>query len=206
MKLLVFGANGRQGSRVVTEALERGHEVTAVVHDAARADAVDTRAQVAVADARDAAAVAAVAGGHDAAINATRGEYVEIAQGLLTGLSQAGVKRLVTVGGAGSLLVENGERLVDQPYFPDVAKAEALAAAEGLDAYRAAETDVDWTFASPAALLDPGERTGSYRTGGDQLLTDDEGNSRISMEDFAIALVDEVEQGRHLKQRFTAAY
>jgi putative NADH-flavin reductase len=206
MKLIVFGANGRQGSRLVAEALERGHEATAAVHDANRAENVDPRARTVAADASDPASVATAAAGHDAAINATGGGgHSAVARALLSGLSQAGVRRLIVVGGAGSLEVAPGVRLVDTPEFHDEWKPEALGHAEALAVYRSADTDVDWTYVSPAAMLAPGERTGRYRTGGEQLLVGEDGTSAISMEDFAMALLDELEQGRHLRQRFTAA-
>lgn len=208
MKLIVFGANGRQGSRLVSEALARGHEVTAAVHDTARAGNVDPRARIAVADASDPASIAAVAANHDAALLATGGgRHAELARVMLSGLSQAGVRRLVVVGGAGSLeVVPSGVRLVDTPDFHDEWKPDALSQAEALDLYQAADTDVDWTYVSPGAILAPGERTGRYRTAGDQLLVGDNGRSEISMEDFAVALLDEIEQGEHLRQRFTAAW
>lgn len=207
MKLIVYGANGSQGSRLVSEALARGHDVTAAVHDKARAGNVDPRAPVVVADASEPASIAAVAAGHDAALLATRGGgHADVARAMLSGLSQAGVHRLVVVGGAGSLEVASGARLVDTPDFHEEWKPEALGQAEALDVYRTADTDVDWTYVSPGAMLAPGERTGRYRTGADQLLAGDDGRSEISMEDFAVALLDEVEQGRHLRQRFTAAW
>jgi hypothetical protein len=206
MKIIVFGANGRQGSRVVTEALDRGHAVTAAVHAEDRAGNVDPRADVVVADATDLANVAAVAVGHDGAISTTRSNHAEIGRALLAGLSRAGVRRLVVVGGAASLEVAPGKLLLDTPDFQEEWKPEARSGLEGLEMYRSADTDVQWTFVSPAALLDPGERTGSYRTGGDQLLVAEDGSSKISMEDFAIALVDELERGEHINQRFTAAY
>jgi uncharacterized protein len=206
MRIIVFGANGRQGSRLVTEALERGHEVTAVVRSEDRAGNVDERATVVVADALDPDRVAEVSAGHDAALNATRERHADVARGLLEGLSKAGVKRLVIVGGASSLEVAPGVRLFDTPEFRDEWKAEAASGIESLDVYRSADTDVDWTYVSPGALLEPGERTGQYRTGSEQLLVTDDGRSGISMEDFAIALLDEVEEPKHPRGRFTAAY
>jgi putative NADH-flavin reductase len=116
------------------------------------------------------------------------------------------VPRLISVGGAGSLLVASGQRLVDTPDFHDEWKPEALAAADALEAFRAADTEVDWAFVSPGALLVPGERTGVYRLGGDELLVDEQGRSHISMEDFAVAILDEAEAPKHSRERFTAAY
>lgn len=211
MKLIVFGANGRLGGLLLDEALRRGHQVTASVRDPTRLDAGDREVDVVTADATDGDSVAAVAGGHDGALSAvTQHESPEMlsdaARGLLTGLAEAGVPRLVVAGGAGSLEVEPGTRLMDTPGFRDEWKPEAQGQAEALAVYRSADTPVHWSYVSPGALLEPGERTGSYRVGGDELLTDDEGVSRITMEDFAIAMVDEVEDPKHARSRFTAAH
>ena len=211
MKVIVFGANGALGRRLVAECLERGLEVSASVRDASRFEGVAREITVVTADATDPAAVAAVASDHDAALSAvTQHSHPEIlsevAIALLAGLSQAGVGRLVVAGGAGSLEVEDGTRLMDTPEFHEDWKPEAGAQADALDVYRAADTDVDWSYASPGALLEPGERTGEYRLGDDHLLTDADGNSRISMEDFAIAMIDEAVEPRHPRRRFTAAY
>jgi putative NADH-flavin reductase len=206
MRIIVFGANGRQGSRLVTEALERGHEVTAAVRSEDRAGNVDSRATVVVADALDPDRVAEVSAGHDAALNATKERHADVARALLDGLARAGVPRLVIVGGASSLEVAPGVRLFDTPEFQEEWKAEAASGIESLAVYRSADTPVEWTYVSPGAFLAPGERTGNYRTGGEQLLVTEDGGSAISMEDFAVALVDEVEAGKHPNQRFTAAY
>jgi putative NADH-flavin reductase len=118
----------------------------------------------------------------------------------------AGTRRLVVVGGAGSLEVAPGQRLVDTPDFHAAWKPTALAHAKALDeVYRAAD-DLDWTYVSPAALIEPGERTGSYRTGGDQLLTDEAGNSRITIADYAIAIADVVENGSAVRRRICVAH
>jgi uncharacterized protein len=208
MRLIIFGASGALGSRLVTEALARGHEVTA----AARTPPSDPRdTEWTTADATDAASVASVASGHDAALSAVtqhdRPEVLaEVAGGLLDGLQRAGVGRLVVAGGAGSLMNAEGQRLVDSPGFHDDWKPEALAQAAALDRYLQTETDVNWTYISPAVLLEPGERTGTYRVGADQLLVDERGRSRITMEDFAIAMLDEAEHPRHPRQRFTVAH
>src|SRR4051794_21869236 len=158
MRLIIFGASGALGSRLVTEALARGHEVTA----AARTPPSDPRGtEWTTADATDAASVASVASGHDAVLSAVtqhdRPEVLaEVAGGLLVGLQRAGVGRLVVAGGAGSLKNAEGQRLVDSPGFHDDWKPEALAQAAALDRYLQTETDVNWTYISPAALLEPG--------------------------------------------------
>jgi putative NADH-flavin reductase len=211
MRLIIFGANGDLGRRLVAECLERGLEVSAVVRDPSRFEGVASEVNVLTADATDPAAVASVASGHDAALSAvtqhSRPEVLsEVAGSLLDGLSQAGVGRLVVAGGAGSLEVEPGVRLMDTPDFHDDWKPEAQAQADAYDLLRGADTDVEWSYVSPGALLEPGERTGEYRTAGDALLTGDDGKSRITMEDFAIAMVDEAIDQKHARTRFTAAY
>jgi prolipoprotein diacylglyceryl transferase len=212
MRIVVFGAGGRVGTRTVAEALARGHDVTAVVRDPAAHDLDRDGLSVVAGDATDPSSVAEVAAGHDLAISTvgtgfgkTPETLPAAARGLLEGLSRAGVARLIVLGGAGSLEVAPGVRVLDTEGFREEWKPDALAQAESLDIYRSATTDVDWTYVSPAALLEPGERTGEYRTGDDRLLVDDEGKSAISMEDFAVALLDEAESADHVRRRFTVA-
>ncbi|MFJ9774611.1 NAD(P)-dependent oxidoreductase [Kitasatospora sp. NPDC101157] len=212
MRITVFGATGNVGRRVVTEALDRGHEVTAVVRDPAKPHGLPSIVTVAVGDASSAEDVARISAGQDLVITATRpapGSEHELAvatRGLLAGLAGTGV-RLLAVGGAGSLVVPgtDGTILVDSPGFPDEIRPIALACGEQLDLYRADEK-VDWTYLSPAAMLEPGERTGRFRLGLDELLVDAEGNSAISMEDLAVVLLDEAERPVHRRTRFTAGY
>jgi uncharacterized protein len=211
MRLIVFGASGRLGSRIVKEALERGHQVTAVVRDPGRLQNSHEHLRVVIGDVCDVDRIAAVAIGHDAVINAVGPTgssspllVVDAARALIDGLTRAGVRRLVVGGGAGSLEVAPGVQLVDAPSFPKAWRDIALAHRDALDVYRTA--DLDWTYMSPAAFLEPGERTGKYRTGTDQLLTDEKGESRISMEDLAIAFLDEVEKPRFVRRRMTVAY
>ncbi|CNG16798.1 Putative epimerase/dehydratase [Mycobacterium tuberculosis] len=207
MKILLIGATGMVGSRIGGEARRRGHEVTGVTRSGSEGTAK--------AEAADAAALAALAAGHDAAVlsvppprdgSETLGPLLAITRGVLDGLRRAGVRRLIVVGGAGSLEAAPGVRLVDTPEFPDIYKSEALAAAEQLATIRAEAGDLDWTFISPAAVIAPGERTGTFRLGGDGLLTDAEGNSAISAEDYAVALVDELEKGNAVQRRISVAY
>src|SRR4051794_26471829 len=195
MKLIIFGASGQLGTRLVTGALDRGHDVTAVARDASRLDDRDGRVRTASADATDADSVAAVAGGNAVAISAVTQHQapemlVDAARGLLEGLARVGVPRLISVGGAGSLEVAPGQRLVATPDFHDEWKPEALAAAEALKVFQQAgdDTPVEWSFISPGALLAPGERTGRYRLGGGQVLVAPGGPGSVSLGGFPPAL------------------
>ncbi|MCD9143356.1 NAD(P)-dependent oxidoreductase [Streptomyces albireticuli] len=212
MRITVFGAAGNVGSRVVTEALTRRHEVTAVVRDKARFPELPEAAHARTGDASDPRDVARLAVGQDLVITATRpapgSEYglVKATEGLLAGLAGTGV-RLLVVGGAGSLILPGtgGTTVADGPDFPPSWLPIALACNDQLAACRAAD-DVDWTYLSPAALLEPGTRTGRYRLGTDELVVDAKGESAVSMEDLAVALLDEAENPRHRRTRFTVGY
>ncbi|MFE0046591.1 NAD(P)-dependent oxidoreductase [Streptomyces albireticuli] len=212
MRITVFGAAGNVGSRVVTEALTRRHEVTAVVRDKARFPELPAAAHARTGDASDPRDVARLAVGQDLVITATRpapgSEYglVKATEGLLAGLAGTGV-RLLVVGGAGSLILPGtgGTTVADGPDFPPSWLPIALACNDQLAACRTAD-DVDWTYLSPAALLEPGTRTGRYRLGTDELIVDAKGESAVSMEDLAVALLDEAENPRHRRTRFTVGY
>ncbi|MFL5605295.1 MAG: NAD(P)-dependent oxidoreductase [Gemmatimonadaceae bacterium] len=216
MKIVLFGATGNIGQRISAEALRRGHQVVGVVRDPARVQSPDPRVTLAQGDATDAGSVARVSRGADAIVSAisprpnARGlpapSLATAARALLEGARNANVKRLLVVGGAGSLELAPGKRLMDAPGFPDAYKAEAKEGADSLDVYRAEGDGVDWTFLSPAAEIHPGERTGRYRTTGDRFLADDKGKSSISYEDYAVALLDELERPKHAGQRFGVAY
>jgi putative NADH-flavin reductase len=129
----------------------------------------------------------------------------DAARALIAGAKTARVKRLVVVGGAGSLETPEGARVMDRAGFPDAWKPIAQAHADALQVYQTEAGGLDWTYLSPAAVIHPGVRTGRYRTGGDRLVVDDQGNSHISAEDFAVALVDELERPAHVGRRFTVA-
>ncbi|MFF1481576.1 NAD(P)-dependent oxidoreductase [Streptomyces sp. NPDC058301] len=212
MRITVFGAAGNVGRRVVDEAIARGHEVTAVVRDRARFAELHSAATARTGDAANVEDIAELSAGQDLVISATRppagseGDLVTVTKALLAGLTGTGVRVLV-VGGAATLTLPGGggATVVDGPDFPAAWRPIADACTEQLAVCRA-ETEVDWAYLSPAALLEPGERTGTYRLGADELLVDDQGVSAISMEDFAVALLDEAEEPRHHRTRFTVAY
>lgn len=202
MKIAVLGASGRAGSEIATEAAARGHLVTAIARNAEKVPAASGITPVA-GDASDAVALAALITGSGAVISALH--YDVPAATLLDAVRQAGVPRLLVTGGAGSLEVAPGVRLIDTPDFPAEWKAFAMGGVTFLEELRKVD-DVDWTFFSPAALIFEGPRTGTYRSGTDQLVTDANGDSKISFADYAIAMIDELEAHRHPRARFTAAY
>ena len=203
MNIAIIGATGRVGTRLIDEALRRGHRVTALSRTASSLPARESLVTHDV-DATDSPALAAALAGHDAAISTARFEQLKAPQ-VVGPVKAAGIPRLLVVGGAGSLFVAPGTQLVDTPGFPAAYKGEALAGRDFLDALRG-ESDLDWTFLSPSALFEPGERTGKYRAGQDALLADAAGKSWISMEDYAIAMLDEIEKPAHPRQRFTVGY
>lgn len=200
----LVGISGRVGSRVAAELLRRGHSVTGIARNI---DAVPARPGLVVksADATQPGILAPILRGHAAVVSAMRFVGGITAPALIAAAKHAGIKRVLVVGGAGSLLIAPGVALIDSPDFPAAYKAEAAAGRFFLDALRT-EPELDWSFLSPSALLEPGERTGRFRLGGDELLIDVQGKSRISMEDYAIALVDELENPRHIRRRFTVGY
>lgn len=212
MRITVFGAAGSVGARVVAEALSRGHGVTAVVRDRARLSSLPTGAQGRVGDATSADHVAALSAGQDLVISATRPapgneqDLVATAKALLAGVTQSGA-RLLLVGGAASLKVpDTGGLIVDDPrYVPASLRDIAVACCLQFEVCTA-DVEADWSYISPPALLVPGVRTGSYRLGGDELLINSDGSSKISIEDFAVALIDEAESPKHRRTRFTVAW
>ena len=203
MKIAVIGASGNAGSRISAELARRGHSVTAIARNpekiAAEANVTPTRGDV-----MDQAGLARLLAGHDAAISSVHFLASDPAK-LIAAAKESKVGRYLVVGGAGSLEVAPGVRLVTTPGFPVAYKAEAEKGAAFLDLLRA-ETELNWTFLSPSALFTAGERTGKFRLGIDQLLTSADGKSSISFEDFAVALADEIERPAHIRQRFTVGY
>ena len=213
MKIVVFGATGNVGRRVMKEALFRRHTVTGVARKPSPLS--EAGARIVSGDATDVASVIATVDGADTVVNAisprpgSTGKapsLITVARVLLEALPKAGVKRLLVVGGAGSLQGPGGVQLVDSPGFPEAYKAEALAQRDALGVYRAEGGAVEWTYLSPAVEIGAGERTGKYRTGEDQVVADAKGKSFISFEDFAVAILDELERRRFIRKRFTVAW
>jgi len=202
MKIALIGATGNAGSRILAELSRRGHAVTAVARHPERVPALAGVTSL-KADANDVAGLAAVLKGHDVVISSVHFTASDPRK-LVEAVHASGVSRYLVVGGAGSLEVAPGVKLIDTPEFPAIYKAEAAAGGVFFDLLRN-ETRLDWTFLSPSALFVPGERTGKFRLGGDQLLSNEKGSS-ISFEDYAIALVDEIEKPAHSRQRFTVGY
>jgi uncharacterized protein len=203
MKIAVVGASGHAGSRIVAELSRRGHTVTAIARTPEKiANLPNVTAKKG--DAHDQTALTALLAGHDAAISSIH--FLASDPAKLIGAAKASkVGRYLVVGGAGSLEVAPGVRVVTTPGFPAQYKAEAEKGADFLDLLRQ-ETELNWTFLSPSALFVEGERTGKFRLGTDQLLTAADGKSWISFEDFAVALADEIERPAHVRKRFTVGY
>jgi uncharacterized protein len=213
MKIALIGATGFVGTEVLKELLSRGHQVTALARTPSKLPA-QLGLKVVKADALDAAQVAAAVEGHDAVIDSynpgwseprIHDMFLEGTRAIVDGVKRSGVKRVLIVGGAGSLFVAPGVQLVDTPHFPAEYKQGALAAREALNQIRN-ESALDWTFLSPAALLAPGPRTGKFRIGADELLMDGDKPAGLSVADLAVAIVDELETPKHIRKRFTAAY
>jgi uncharacterized protein len=203
MRIAVIGASGNAGSRITAELARRGHQVTAIVRHPEMVPAQPNVMSV-KGDVRDPASLAETLVGHDAVVSSVRFVDSDPAA-LIEAAKAAKVGRYLVVGGAGSLEVAPGVRLVTTPGFPAAYKAEAEAGAAFLDLLRA-ESDLNWTFLSPSALFVAGDRTGRFRLGTDQLLTAANGKSSISFEDYAVALADEIERPVHSRQRFTVGY
>ena len=203
MKIAVVGASGNAGSRIVTELASRGHTVTAIARNPEKIKA-EPNVTARQGDVQDQGGLAALFAGHDAAVSSVH--FLDSDPVRLIGAArESKVGRYLVVGGAGSLEVAPGVRLVTTPNFPVVYKAEAEKGGAFLDLLRQ-EKELNWTFLSPSALFTAGERTAKFRLGTDQLLTASDGKSWISFEDFAVALADEIERPAHIRRRFTVGY
>ena len=202
MKIALIGASGQVGSRLLKELSDRGHSITAIARNPQKIAALPGVTAV-KGDVFDKDGLATLIKGHDAVISSVHFTASD-PDTLIAAARASGVKRYLVVGGAGSLEVAPGKRLVDTPEFPAIYKAEALKGGDFLNTLRTV-SDLDWTFLSPSALFVAGERTGTYRLGKDALLTNDKGSS-ISFEDYAIVMADEIENPKHIRQRFTVGY
>jgi hypothetical protein len=219
MKIAIIGASGFVGAPIAAEALARGHEVTAIVRDISKLPP-HPRLRGFAANATDVDALAEALSGHDAAIHAFHpGKsvpmdeiyelFVQGHEAIIEAAKRSGVPRLLCVGGAASLKTEEGVEYLDSsmwnpeftPYKPAILGTRAL-----YYLLKEKGDDLDWVFLAPSVMLRPGERTGAYRTGGDHVLIDAEGQSRISLEDYAMAMIDEAETPRHHRERFTVGY
>ncbi|MBX3587308.1 MAG: NAD(P)-dependent oxidoreductase [Ramlibacter sp.] len=212
MNIALIGASGFIGSALRTEALARGHQVTAIVTNPGKLAPV-AGLTVVKADVNDTAALAAQLKGADAVLSAFSGHaqantfdyYLNGFKSIVAAVKAAGVPRLLVVGGAGSLEVAPGLQLLDTPQFPEAYKPTAEGARQALALLRE-EAALNWTMLSPSAIIAPGERTGQFRLGTDQLLANAQGDSRISVEDYAVAMINELEKPAHARQRFTVGY
>jgi uncharacterized protein len=212
MKIALIGASGYVGSAILYEAVQRGHAVTALVRNVEKIAPRSGVTPVAV-DVLETSALTRALTGHAAVISAfsahshehVREHYVRGLHSIIDAVKRAQVSRLLVVGGAGSLNVAPGVQLVDTPQFPSQWKATAEGARDALAVLREEER-LDWTMLSPSALLERGARTGRFRLGSDELLVDAQGASYLSLEDFAAAMIDELEHPTHSRQRFTAGY
>ncbi len=200
--IALIGASGNAGSRILKELSDRGHRVTGIARHPEKIANLPGVTAV-MGDVFDKDGLAALLRGHDAVVSAVHFTASD-PRGLVEAVRASGVRRYLVVGGAGSLEVAPGRRLIDAPDFPEAYKEEASKGAAFLELLKTVD-DLDWTFLSPSALFLPGERTGTFRLGRDRLLTNETG-SRISFEDYAVALVDEIEQPAHVRQRFTVGY
>lgn len=213
MKIALIGATGYVGASLLEEALNRGHQVTALVRHPQKL-AAHPRLTAVQADVQDSSALAEQLRGHAVVISAfnpgwgvadIRQQFIAGSRSIITASKQANVRRLLVVGGAGSLYVAPGVQLIDTPDFPAEYREGAEGARQALDMLRD-EQDLEWTFLSPAAQLVPGPRTGKFRLGRDELLMNGDEPGSISVADLAVALIDEAEQPQHVRQRFTLAY
>ncbi|MBI6954649.1 NAD(P)-dependent oxidoreductase [Pseudomonas sp. CCOS 191] len=199
-KIAIIGATGRAGSQLLEEALRRGHSVVAIARNPSALQGRDG-VTVKALDAKDSTALQAAVTGCDAVLSAAHFSTIEPGA-IIEPVKRAGVKRLLVVGGAGSLLLPSGHRVIDSPDFPEAYKAEANAGVRFLDTLRQ-EPTLDWTFLSPSAEFVEGQRSGHYTLGKDHLLIGADGKSWITFADYAIAMLDELEKPAHSRARFT---
>jgi putative NADH-flavin reductase len=214
-KIVLIGASGFVGSAILKEALDRGHYVTAVVRRPERISVVHKNLVVKAVDVSFSGRLTEVCKGLDAVISAYNpgwqnpdiaSETTRVYRSILEGVRQSGVKRLLVVGGAGSLFTSPGKRVMDSGFIPESFLPAVRALAEVYLIDLEAEKDIDWVFFSPAGNLEPGKRTNIFRLGKDDLIVDANGESKISVQDYAVAMIDELEKSDHHRERFTIGY
>lgn len=217
MNIAIIGATGFVGSAILNEALNRGHQVTALVRNPGKLSVHHEHLKIVKTDILNIGQVKDVLSGNDAVISAYNSgwsnpniydDFIAGSKAIQQGVKESGVKRLIVIGGAGSLEIKPGLQLIDTPDFPEAYKPGASAARDYLNIIRQ-ENELDWTYFSPAPEMNvgnPGTRTGKYRTSKDTPVFDEQGRSKLSVEDLAVAVLDELEKPAHIRERFTAAY
>ena len=213
MKVAIIGASGQIGAFIRDEAVARRHQVTAIIRNPEKITVQNPLLTVVKADVlKD--KVDELVKGHDAVISAYNpgwsnpdiyNEQIRGYKAIINGVKRSGIKRLLVVGGAGTLEVAPGVLVLDTTNFPEHVKGGVLATRETLYMLKE-EKELEWTFLSPPSSIAPGERTGHYRVGKDQLLKNEEGESKISTQDYAVAMLDELEHPQHIRERFTVGY
>ena len=214
-EIVLIGASGFFGSAILKEALDRGFKVIAVVRHPEKIKTVHKDLIVKQYDVSSADTVAEVCKGADAVISAYNPgwknpdiakEITLVYKAILEGVRKAGVKRFLVVGGAGSLLISPGKRIMDSGLIPESYLPAVRALADVYLIDLTAEKSIDWVFFSPAGIIEPGQRTGKFRLGKDDMIVNEKGESKISVQDYAVAMIDEVEKPSHHKERFTIGY
>jgi len=215
MKVAVIGATGNLGNKIMIEALLRGHKVTAIARGATRQLAPVANLTLRDIDVSDAKSLADTLKGHDAIISSVSpgpaapdvyNRFVALHKAVIAGIKASGVKRVLAVGGAASLKLADGTVFLDSDQWPEQFNKDAVKGTRELMYLLKDEPELDWVFLSPSVFLEPGKRTGKYRIGKDHVLFDPNGRSHISREDYAVAMIDELEVPKHHRQRFTVGY
>src|ERR1700687_1223403 len=209
MKVALYGATGKSGSRISKELLSRGHQVVAITRDASKLKP-ENGISIKQDNLSNADKTAEVIKGADAVISAyapppnNTDALIDVTKLQVDSVKKAGVNRLLVVGGAGGLEVAPGVSLIQSGHLPEAYLPIANSHVKALKVLE--NSDIDWTYLAPAAFFEPGQRTGKFRLGTKELISNSQHESRISMEDYAIALVDELENPSHRKQRFSVGY
>ncbi|SHM74279.1 hypothetical protein SAMN05444266_110193 [Chitinophaga jiangningensis] len=213
--IVIIGGSGFIGSALVKEALSRGHHVKTVVRNPEKINIKNDHFTAIHGDVQNPGVVAEAVKGADVVISAYNpgwsnphiaADTLSGYKSILKGIREAGIKRLLVVGGAGSLFVKPGVTVMDSGAIPEQMLPAVKALAEVYHDFLPKEKELDWVFFSPAGNISPGERTGKYKLGKDDLITNDKGESKISVEDYAAALIDELEKPQHHRERFTIGY